>query len=114
MYRDLGVGGSGKQVVPGSQASKCLCRRDSVAAIWGEEKGALSCLCGCKHGNKQAFIIYSKDWGTLTQIMGGGSKVSSKLLPLSLHPKLGTKLSIWGQSLIYDLENTVRGPPMAK
>lgn len=46
--------------------------------------------------------------------MGGGSKVSSKLLPLSLHFKLGTKLSIWGQSLIYDLENMVRGPPMAK
>ena len=46
--------------------------------------------------------------------MGGGSKVSSKLLPLSLHFKLGTKLSIWGQSLIYDLENMVRGPPYGK
>lgn len=85
-----------------------------MAAIWREENGTLSCLCGRKHGNEQGLIIYSKDWGTLTQIMGGGSKVSTKLLTLSLHPKLGRKLSIWGQSLIYDLENMVRAPLMAK
>lgn len=52
--------------------------------------------------------------GKLTQIMGGRSKVSLKLLLPSLYPKLGTKLLPQGQALIYDLENMVKGPLTAE
>lgn len=40
---------------PAVKLPKCLCRRVSVAAIWGEEEDDLSCLYGYIHENEQLY-----------------------------------------------------------